>query len=72
MPVMAPIRRARAKLWIEDPPSKTSARSMKIMVSELLMERAMVSVMALLAIEKRLPEVLLFSSRIRSKTTIES
>lgn len=43
---MAPMRRAIVKCLIESPPRRARERSMKIMVSELLRERVMVSVMA--------------------------
>ncbi|KKT35291.1 MAG: hypothetical protein UW23_C0019G0040, partial [Candidatus Collierbacteria bacterium GW2011_GWA1_44_12] len=46
MPVMVPMRRAREKYFVDWPPKRNIARSMKMMVSELLRERAMVSVTA--------------------------
>ena len=69
---MAPMRRAIVKCLMESPPRRARASSMKMMVSELLRERVIVSVMARFESAYRLEVVLFLSSRIRSKMTMVS
>ena len=69
---MVPIRRATANHLIVSPPMRIKAINIKIMVKELLSDLTIVSLIALFASSKTVPENFFFDSRIRSYTTIVS
>lgn len=73
MPAMVPISRAVTNHLRGEPPSKSRAVSMKMIVNELLTDRLMVSVRDLLAKSTKLDRgYCLSDSLMRSKTTTVS
>src|SRR3989338_9082214 len=73
VPVIVPINNANANHFMLSPPSNQSTNSIKIIAIELLMERDIVSVTAVLITSTYdKPILFLRSSRMRSYTTIVS